>query len=68
MWLKYDNREMIKEIKRRDCIMRDLEEMKKKCRGMVDLIEDLNVDLYTDLFINKNACADSAMSDEEEEV
>jgi hypothetical protein len=51
MWLQYDNQELKKEIKKRDCIMRNLNEMQKKCRETANMIDDLKVDLYTDLFV-----------------
>lgn len=51
MWLQHDNHVLKKEIKKRDCIMRNLDEMQKKCRDMANMIDELKVDLYTDLFI-----------------
>ena len=51
MWLQHDNNVLKKEIKKRDCIMRNLDEMQKKCRDMANMIDELKVDLYTDLFI-----------------
>ena len=54
MWLQHDNRELKKEIKKRDCIMRNLDEMQKKCRDMANMIDGLKVDLYSDLFIYKS--------------